>query len=135
MEAHREAVCCTGADKHCLQLAIEHANSRQQFKKTLGNFDLVKKKIARMAADVYAMEAMTTVTASLIDRGLDVGLHCFPCGRHVVVPVRSLPFALEMPVPATAGRFKCTRCGSRQTEARPEWANEGGRVKDALSSP
>jgi acyl-CoA dehydrogenase family protein 9 len=63
--------CCTGAAKHCLQLAVEHANSRQQFKKTLGNFDLVKKKIARMAADVYAMEAMTTVTASLIDRGLE----------------------------------------------------------------
>jgi alkylation response protein AidB-like acyl-CoA dehydrogenase len=63
--------CCTGAAKHCLQLAIEHANSRRQFKKTLGNFDLVKKKIARMAADVYAMEAMTNVTASLIDRGLE----------------------------------------------------------------
>src|SRR5207249_2495751 len=63
--------CCTGAAKHCLQMAIEHANSRQQFKKTLGNFDLVKKKIARMAADVYAMEAMTNVTASLIDRGLE----------------------------------------------------------------
>src|SRR5882672_8850523 len=63
--------CCAGAAKHCLQLAIEHANSRQQFKKTLGNFDLVKKKIGRMAADVYAMEAMTAVTASLIDRGLE----------------------------------------------------------------
>jgi alkylation response protein AidB-like acyl-CoA dehydrogenase len=63
--------CCTGAAKHCLHLAIEHANSRQQFKKTLGNFDLVKKKIARIAADVYAMEAMTNVTASLIDRGLE----------------------------------------------------------------
>jgi hypothetical protein len=46
-------------------------NKRQQFNKTLGNFDLVKKKIARMAADVYAMEAMTQVTASLIDRGLE----------------------------------------------------------------
>ena len=45
----------------------------------------------------------------LIDRGLDVGLHCHPCGRLVVVPVCSLPFALETPVPAVAGRFKCTR--------------------------
>ena len=63
--------CCTGAAKTCLRLAIEHANTRQQFNKTLGDFDLVKKKIARMAADVYAMEAMTTVTASLIDRGLE----------------------------------------------------------------
>jgi alkylation response protein AidB-like acyl-CoA dehydrogenase len=63
--------CCTGAAKACLDLAIEHANSRRQFKKTLGDFDLVKKKIGRMAADVYAMEAMTAVTASLIDRGLE----------------------------------------------------------------
>ena len=63
--------CCTGAAKTCLRLAIEHANTRRQFKKTLGDFDLVKKKIGRMAADVYAMEAMTSVTASLIDRGLE----------------------------------------------------------------
>jgi alkylation response protein AidB-like acyl-CoA dehydrogenase len=63
--------CCTGAAKTCLRLAIEHANTRKQFNKTLGEFDLVKKKIARMAADAYAMEAMTRITASLIDRGLE----------------------------------------------------------------
>jgi acyl-CoA dehydrogenase family protein 9 len=63
--------CCTGAAKTCLRLALEHANTRKQFNKTLGEFDLVKKKIARMAADAYAMEAMTTITASLIDRGLE----------------------------------------------------------------
>ena len=63
--------CCTGAAKTCLQLAIEHANTRKQFNKTLGNFHLVQKKIARIAADAYAMEAMTTITASLIDRGLE----------------------------------------------------------------
>src|SRR5213595_2015218 len=63
--------CCTGAAKTCLRLAIEHANTRKQFNKTLGNFHLVQKKIARIAADAYAMEAMTTITASLIDRGLD----------------------------------------------------------------
>src|SRR5512133_1699038 len=63
--------CCTGAAKTCLRLAIQHANSRRQFGKTLGEFELVKKKIARIAADAYAMEAMTTITASLIDRGLE----------------------------------------------------------------
>src|SRR6266496_3544182 len=63
--------CCTGAAKTCLRLAIEHANTRKQFNKTLGNFQLVQKKIARIAADAYAMEAMTTITASLIDRGLE----------------------------------------------------------------
>src|SRR5438034_524461 len=88
--------CCTGAAKHCLQLAIEHANSRQQFKKTLGNFDLVKKKIARMAADIYAMEAMTNVTGSLIDRGLEdymierAMLKFFTTVRTPNVPVQSV---------------------------------------------
>jgi len=63
--------CCTGAAKTCLELAVKHANTRKQFNKTLGNFHLVKEKIARIAADAYAMEAMTTLTASLIDRGLE----------------------------------------------------------------
>jgi acyl-CoA dehydrogenase family member 9 len=63
--------CCTGAAKTCLELAVKHANTRKQFNKTLGSFDLVKKKIARIASDAYAMEAMTTITASLIDRGLE----------------------------------------------------------------
>ncbi len=63
--------CCMGAAKTCLKMAIAHAKSRRQFNKRLADFDLVRKKIARMAADVYAMEAMTMVTSSLIDRGLE----------------------------------------------------------------
>ncbi len=63
--------CCTGSAKTCLNLAIQHARTRRQFGRTLGEFELVRSKIARMAASTYAMEAMTTVTASLIDRGLD----------------------------------------------------------------
>ena len=66
--------CCTGAAKTCLSLAVEHANTRKQFNKTLGEFHLVKKKIARIAADAYAMEAMTTMTASL-HRSRAGGLH------------------------------------------------------------
>src|SRR5213080_3934630 len=63
--------CCTVAAKTCLRLAVQHANTRRQFGRTLGEFELTKKKIARMAAGAYAMEAMTNVTASLIDRGLE----------------------------------------------------------------
>src|SRR5437867_6075395 len=62
---------CTGAAKTCLRLAVQHANTRRQFGRTLGEFELIKKKVARMAAGAYAMEAMTNVTASLIDRGLE----------------------------------------------------------------
>jgi alkylation response protein AidB-like acyl-CoA dehydrogenase len=63
--------CCTGAAKTCLEMAIQHAKTRKQFNKTLSEFELVKKKIARIAADAYAMEAMTTMTGSFIDRGLE----------------------------------------------------------------
>jgi alkylation response protein AidB-like acyl-CoA dehydrogenase len=63
--------CCTGAAKTCCRLASEHARTRRQFGRTLAEFPLVQKKLARMAAWTYAMEAMTTVTAGLIDRGLE----------------------------------------------------------------
>jgi alkylation response protein AidB-like acyl-CoA dehydrogenase len=63
--------CCTGAAKTCLKMATEYAASRRQFGRSLDEFELVQKKLARMAAWTYSMEAMTTVTASLIDRGLE----------------------------------------------------------------
>jgi alkylation response protein AidB-like acyl-CoA dehydrogenase len=63
--------CCTGAAKSALALAVDHAANRRQFGRTLLEFELVQKKLARMSAWTYAMEAMTHVTASLIDRGLE----------------------------------------------------------------
>jgi alkylation response protein AidB-like acyl-CoA dehydrogenase len=63
--------CCTGAAKTCLRLASDHARTRRQFGRSLAEFELVQKKLARMAAWTFAMEAMTTVTAGLIDRGLE----------------------------------------------------------------
>jgi acyl-CoA dehydrogenase family member 9 len=62
---------CTGAAKEALQLATEYGNSRRQFGRSIGEFELVRKKIARMAEWTYAMEAMTMVTADMIDRGLE----------------------------------------------------------------
>lgn len=62
---------CTGAAKFCLEKAVEHARTRKQFGKTLGEFGLVKQKIAQMAANIYAMESATYHTAALIDRGAE----------------------------------------------------------------
>jgi alkylation response protein AidB-like acyl-CoA dehydrogenase len=63
--------CCTGAAKTCVRLATEYAQSRRQFGRPIAEFELVQQKLANMAAWTYAMEAMTTVTAGLIDRGLE----------------------------------------------------------------
>lgn len=60
---------CTGAAKVCVKAATGHAKKRVQFQQTLSEFELVKKKIAYMAAHAFAMEAMTTLCAKLIDSG------------------------------------------------------------------
>jgi hypothetical protein len=62
---------CSGVARTCLQAAIEHANKRVQFKETIGEFELVKKKIAFMAANAFAMEATVAECASFIDRGFE----------------------------------------------------------------
>lgn len=60
---------CTGAARFCLARATEHAATRVQFGQPLGSFELVKEKLAQMAAGVAAMEATTQQTAALIDAG------------------------------------------------------------------
>ncbi|MBI2826527.1 MAG: acyl-CoA dehydrogenase family protein [Planctomycetia bacterium] len=62
---------CTGAAKFCVARASAHANTRVQFGETLGSFELVKDKLAYMAAGAFAMEAVTYQTAALIDSGED----------------------------------------------------------------
>jgi acyl-CoA dehydrogenase family member 9 len=61
---------CTGAAKTCLKAACTHAKKRVQFQQTLSEFELVKKKIAYMAACAFAMEATTAECAHFIDRGV-----------------------------------------------------------------
>lgn len=60
---------CTGVAKACLQAAIKHSKTRVQFKQSLSEFELVKKKIAFMAAHAFAMEATTRQCAAFIDSG------------------------------------------------------------------
>jgi acyl-CoA dehydrogenase family member 9 len=62
---------CSGVARTCLKLAVEHANRRVQFKEKIGEFELVKKKIAFMAANAFAMEATTAQCAAFIDRGAE----------------------------------------------------------------
>ena len=63
----------------------------------------------------------------LIAERMGMGVHCNKCARHVVMDPATLHLAPETPVPSFAGRFKCTRCGSKQTEARPEWPGRDAR--------
>jgi acyl-CoA dehydrogenase family protein 9 len=58
--------CCTG-----VRAAATHAKKRVQFEQPLADFELVKKKIAWMAAHAFAMEATTSECAHFIDSGFE----------------------------------------------------------------
>ena len=62
---------CTGAAKFCVAKATEHAKKRVQFGQPIADFEMVKDKLAYMAAGTFAIEAATYQTAALIDSGQD----------------------------------------------------------------
>jgi acyl-CoA dehydrogenase family member 9 len=62
---------CTGVAKVSMKAAVKHAKSRVQFQQPLADFELVKKKLAFIAAHTFAMEAATQQCAAFIDRGAE----------------------------------------------------------------
>jgi acyl-CoA dehydrogenase family protein 9 len=57
-----------GGSRMMLKLAVQHATQRKQFKTRIADFEMVRHKIARMAATTYALESMVYLTAGLVDR-------------------------------------------------------------------
>ncbi len=59
---------CVGLSKRCLEISSEWANRRVQWGVPIGKHAAIADKIARMAANTFAMEAMTLMAASRVDR-------------------------------------------------------------------
>jgi hypothetical protein len=72
---------CTGAAKRCLEICRAWANERVQWGAPIGQHAAIADKIARMAAQIFAMEAMTFYTASIVDRDkkADIRLEAAMC--------------------------------------------------------
>jgi len=58
---------CVGVCKTLLRMAIARVEERRAFGRNIGDFGLIKDKIARMLAETYALESMTYLTAGLVD--------------------------------------------------------------------
>ncbi|SIT91390.1 acyl-CoA dehydrogenase family protein [Edaphobacillus lindanitolerans] len=56
-----------GGGKRALELAIKYTNERQQFKRTIASFNLTKEKIATLASELYATEALIYRTVGYFD--------------------------------------------------------------------
>jgi alkylation response protein AidB-like acyl-CoA dehydrogenase len=63
------AAICLGMAKQMLAPTIAWAKERRAFGKVIGEHELVTHRIARAAADVFAMEALSELVAGMIDRG------------------------------------------------------------------
>ena len=61
------AAGCVGMCKRLIQMAIERVQERRAFGKSLGEFGLIKDKIAGMLARTYALESMTYLTCAMVD--------------------------------------------------------------------
>jgi alkylation response protein AidB-like acyl-CoA dehydrogenase len=59
---------CIGGSKQLLEMCVAHAKKRHQFSRAIAEFPLIKQKIARMAEDIFAMDAMTYLGAGMVDR-------------------------------------------------------------------
>jgi alkylation response protein AidB-like acyl-CoA dehydrogenase len=72
---------CTGLAKRCLQITRDWAAAREQWGAPIGRHAAIADKVARMAANTFAMEAMTLLAASKVDKDkhADVRLEAAMC--------------------------------------------------------
>ena len=75
----------------------------------------------RDRATVVPMNLTGPVTlGDLIRDGKLLWLLCCDCGREVDVPPATIPLAADFPVPHVRRPMKCSACGSRNIDSRPE---------------
>ncbi|MCS6894380.1 MAG: acyl-CoA dehydrogenase family protein, partial [Deltaproteobacteria bacterium] len=63
-----------GGMRRMYEMALSHASTRVQFGKKLIEFDIIKEKLLRMRAFIYAVQSMQEVVSWLIDSGGDCAL-------------------------------------------------------------
>jgi acyl-CoA dehydrogenase family protein 9 len=74
------AAGCVGASKHAIKLAVDRARDRRAFGRPIGEFGLIKDKIATMMAETYALESATYLTTGLVDAHAgDIALESAAC--------------------------------------------------------
>jgi acyl-CoA dehydrogenase family member 9 len=74
------AASCLGGCSTLIRLALDRAQERRAFGRNIGDFGLIKDKIATMLARTYALESITYLTAGLVDAGLtDFSLESAVC--------------------------------------------------------
>ncbi|MFX3625170.1 MAG: acyl-CoA dehydrogenase family protein [Ectobacillus sp.] len=64
---YKLGVGTVGSAKRALEISIQYANQRQQFKQPISRFPLIQEKLANMAAKIYAAESSIYRTVGLFE--------------------------------------------------------------------
>jgi len=60
--------------------AAKYANQREQFGRPIGSFEMIQRKFAQTAADIYAADSAVMLTSEMMDRGsIDFSLETAAC--------------------------------------------------------
>ena len=71
---------CIGLAKRCLEVNRKWCNEREQWGSPIGHHAAIADKISHMAAHIFAVESMTMLTSTLVDRGgKDIRLEAAMC--------------------------------------------------------
>jgi len=74
------ATGCVGTARNLIQMSVQFANARRQFGRSIGEFEIIKEKLADMAARTYVMESAAYLTAGMADRGIkDISIEAAIC--------------------------------------------------------
>ncbi len=60
---------CVAGSKRCLEIVRQWASTRVQWGQAVGRHDAIAQKIGRMAADIFAMEAVSDLASLMADKG------------------------------------------------------------------
>jgi hypothetical protein len=69
------------------------------------------------------MTGPPTLADLMADPG-ELGVPCLDCHHNATMPVATLlpRYAAETPFTEVWGRFRCSACGSKHVDVRPNWA-------------
>ena len=61
------AAGCVGMCRRLIRLTVDRAQERRAFGRSIGEFGMVKDKVARMMAETFALESMVFLTTGMVD--------------------------------------------------------------------
>ncbi|MGZ3416748.1 MAG: acyl-CoA dehydrogenase family protein [Polyangiales bacterium] len=70
---------CVGMSKQLIGMAVERCGERKAFGRAIGQFGIIKDKIARMMVETFALESAVYLTSQLVDAKVDYSLESAIC--------------------------------------------------------